>query len=237
MSQAPYSRTYSQSKAAGTVAKDYSTAYNYNASNLIKGDNMIGSIISGVGSVAGSLIGAHSARKEAKRQREWEERMSNTAHQREVKDLEAAGLNPVLSVGGMGASTPSIGIADTSAMNELGKTDKYAQMLANKTAEKQVELVDAEIQKTKAETFASSANAKYQESLTRGQDQNNNLTAPMSGFAKAHPKWYLAGEITANAAETLGKLGRIRINAGAPTHTSSYKINDKSTRYTSINNR
>jgi len=79
---------------------------------------VIAAIIAAIGSAISAGVTNASNRKAAKDQMRFQESMSNTAHQREVNDLMKAGLNPILSAGGSGASTPVGSLANV--QNPLG---------------------------------------------------------------------------------------------------------------------
>lgn len=139
--------------------------------------------------------------QEAAKSRSWQEYMSNTAHQREIKDLKAAGLNPVLSaMGGNGAAV-------TSGATASGVTSAGAKGEVDTSANAALVQVLGSILSAQTQLQTANVNARTQEAVADKYTAMEKLVAQIGADASKYSAQlgYAGSKYNANMHYSLGK--------------------------------
>lgn len=130
----------------------------------------------------------------AREQMAFQERMSSTAHQREVADLRAAGLNPILSAGG-GASSPSGAMGGMPKPDiDLGVEGAVSTALQAKRLKQELENMGSQKSATDAGADLDRKTAELREAERRVAEANASSAERVEQYQRENSGWLLPAQ-------------------------------------------
>ncbi|WNK14460.1 MAG: DNA pilot protein [Microvirus sp.] len=158
----------------------------------------LGDIIAASAGAFGGAVNAYSSSKAnaaaeaaAQKQMDFQERMSSTAYQRAMQDMQKAGLNPMLAFSQGGASSPAGAMPDIKS-EKWGDaaTQGVSSALEARRLRKDIDVADAQVNSARAKTVLDLTSAKQVGLQTKQQAMTNQKTeAALDGdtaFGKAY---------------------------------------------------
>lgn len=168
-------------------------------------------IIPAAATLVGGMLTNSARSNEASKANDFSERMSSSAHQREVADLKAAGLNPMLSLKNGGASAP---------MGQQAQVEDVISPAVNSA--QNARMVTANLANVQSQTSLNEANARKaaEEAVLTRQLQEKALADTVSSRAAAglsDATTTKVGAEVANLRRLFDKLGVDISNVSADT--------------------